>query len=332
MKIKKIVLIAAALLAAATVIVLCVLYAAGVIKYAEPAQSQSGKYLFVYFTGNEPEEERIHFAVSDDGYSFEPLNNNEPVIEQTLGKKSVRDPYIIRGNDGCFYIVGTDMRCEEGWKSNYSLVTWKSEDLVSWGEETIINMKAFEGFENTTRAWAPQAIWDNEQGRYMLYWAMSTEENDAAAIYYAYTDDFKTITDPVLLYERENIQTIDADIVYNEKSSKYYMYFKHDEDSKISYVTSDKLTGPYDTEPAVVSHAGSGVEGCQMYNITGTDTWVMIMDEYGKNRFRAEQTTDFENFTKIKSGDFVMNMNQRHGSVISITDEEYDALIRAYGK
>ena len=55
-------------------------------EYAIPAKSTSGKYLFAYFVGNEPHEERIHFAVSEDGYNFVSLNNNEPVILQTKGK------------------------------------------------------------------------------------------------------------------------------------------------------------------------------------------------------------------------------------------------------
>lgn len=54
------------------------------------------KYLFCYFVGNRPEEESVHFAVSSDGYNFEALNENEPVIKQKLGKKCCRDPYIFR--------------------------------------------------------------------------------------------------------------------------------------------------------------------------------------------------------------------------------------------
>ena len=68
------------------------------------------KYLFCYFTGNEPQNESVHFAVSTDGYNFTALNNNEPVIKQTLGKKCCRDPYIFRGQDGIFHIIATDMR------------------------------------------------------------------------------------------------------------------------------------------------------------------------------------------------------------------------------
>lgn len=331
--VKKIVFSFVFLLAAAGIITASVLYGMGIIKFTKPAESQSGKYLFCYFIGNEPEEERIHFAVSEDGYNFEALNNNEEVIIQQLGKKSVRDPYILRGNDGFFYIIGTDMRCEEGWTSNHALVTWKSSDLINWTDETIIDIKDFGGeFTNTTRAWAPQAIWDEHKNAYMVYWAHSTEENDTAAIYYAFTTDFKTITTPQLLYAREGIQTIDADIIYNSETGRYYMYFKHDEDQKIAYITSNNLTGPYNSEPVIVSHASSGVEGSSVYNINGTGTYVMIMDEYGKGRFVAEQTTDLENFTKISKKNYSMDFGPRHGSVIPITDEEYNLLIEEYGK
>ena len=67
-------------------------------------------YLFCYFTGNLPEEESVHFAVSRDGYNFTALNSNEAVIKQTLGKKSCRDPFIFRDENNIFHIIATDMR------------------------------------------------------------------------------------------------------------------------------------------------------------------------------------------------------------------------------
>lgn len=304
----------------------------GILNYAKPAKSKEGAYLFAYFVGNGEGEERIHFAVSKDGYNFRELNGGEAVITQNLGKKCVRDPYILKGQNGDYYIVGTDMRCEEGWTSNHALVTWKSTDLVNWTDETIIDMRDFGGeFSETNRAWAPQAIWDSEKEMYMLYWAHSTPENDPAAIYYAYTSDFKTITKPQYLYGREGIQTIDADIAFNEKNGKYYMYFKHDEDQTIAYVTSDSLTGPYDSEPVVVSLAETGVEGSEIYNITGTDKWVMIMDEYSMGRFFAQQTTDFENFKAVSTYSCDYTSRPRHGSIIAISDEEYRRLVSSFG-
>ncbi len=291
------------------------------------------KYLFCHFVGNGENQERIHFAVSKDGFNFRPINNNEPVIIQTKGKKCVRDPYILKGEDGYYYIIGTDMRCEEGWTSNHALVTWKSSDLVSWADETIIDIRDFGGdYANTNRAWAPQAIWDKSVGRYMVYWANSTAENDTAAMYYAYTDDFKTVTKPEILYERKGIQTIDGDIVLNEENGYFYLYFKHDEDQTIAYVKSKSLSGPYEDNPVVVSLSKHGVEGSSMYKLSGSDTWIMIMDEYGTGNFFMQTTEDMENFTAVDADKYSFDgVRPRHGSVVAISDEDYVRLVDAFG-
>jgi hypothetical protein len=287
------------------------------------------KYLFAYFLGNEPHQERICFAVSEDGYHFKPLNGNEPVIVQTKGKQCVRDPYIFKGQDDFYYIVGTDMKCIEGWESNHSLVIWRSKDLIDWSDENIIDMCDLgEDFADTTRAWAPQAIWDEKENMYMLYWAHSTKRDNTAGMYYAHTKDFRTITEPKSLYCR-HCQTIDGDIIYNEKEKLYYLYFKYEESQTIAYVTSEKLTGPYKDEPVVVSLATSGVEGSEMYKIEGTDKWVMVMDEYSKGRFFMQQTTDFHSFIPVE--DYDMDFGPRHGSITAITEEEYERLLKHFG-
>lgn len=291
---------------------------------------EKNKYLFAYFLGNEPHQERICFAVSEDGYHFTPLNGNKPVILQTKGKQCVRDPYIFKGQDDYYYIVGTDMKCIEGWESNHALVVWRSKDLIDWSDENIIDMCDLgEDFADTTRAWAPQAIWDEKENAYMLYWAHSTKRCNTAGMYYAHTKDFRTITEPKLLYCRY-CQTIDGDIVYNEEEKLYYLYFKYEENQTIAYVTSENLTGPYKDEPVVVSIAPSGVEGSEMYRIQGTDKWVMIMDEYSKGRFFMQETTDFHNFIPVS--DYDMDFGPRHGSVTAITSEEYDRLVEHFGK
>lgn len=64
------------------------------IKGGDGMKNEFSKHLFCYFVGNLPEDGRVHFAVSDDGYNFTALNGNEPVIIQTKGKKCCRDPFI----------------------------------------------------------------------------------------------------------------------------------------------------------------------------------------------------------------------------------------------
>ena len=154
--------------------------------YAYPAVSTEGAYLFCYFVGNEVDEQTIHLAVSTDGYNFEALNNNEAVIEQTKGTGCVRDPYILKGVDengrDCYFIIATDMNALDGWTSNHCLITWKSYDLINWTDETVIDMRQFKGFETTNRAWAPQAIWDDNAGMYMVYWQIQPQKTTVRGI------------------------------------------------------------------------------------------------------------------------------------------------------
>lgn len=317
--------------------------------YAYPAISREGAYLFCYFTGNEVNEQTLHFAVSTDGYKFEALNGNEAVIKQMMGTGCVRDPYILKGPDEngkeCYFIIATDMNALDGWTSNHALITWRSYDLINWTDETVIDIRSFEGFENTNRAWAPQAIWDSEKEMYMVYWANSTAENDTAGHYYAYTKDFKTFeTSPEVLFGRwnetdpetgevRNVQCIDGDIVYNEKDGYYYLYFKEDLTQKIAYVRSENLTGPYNTDYTICSLNWWGVEGSSMYNITGTDKWIMIMDEYGEGTFFPQMTEDFRNFTRIRRADMEIDqLHPRHGSVVAISEDEYFRMCDHYGK
>ena len=121
------------------------------------------KYLFCYFVGNEPHEETIHFAVSEDGYHFTALNNNDPKIRQKLGQKCCRDPYIFRGEDGIFHIIATDMKSADGWANNNSMIAWDSVDLITWENERIIDFSVFPETKSANGVWAPQVVFDNKR-------------------------------------------------------------------------------------------------------------------------------------------------------------------------
>ncbi|MBQ3136920.1 MAG: glycoside hydrolase family 43 protein [Clostridia bacterium] len=324
--------------------------------YAFPAVSTEGAYLFCYFVGNEPDEQTIHFAVSTDGYNFAALNNNESVIDQTKGTGCVRDPYIFAAKDendkDCYYIVATDMDAGLGWTSNHAVIFWKSYDLVNWEEEYVLDIRDFAGWEGCNRAWAPQVIWDAEEGKYMLYLALSTWDDpttelneDVAQHYYLYTTDFKNFTSPEYLYGRRGeaftrddgwsgvgVQCIDGDMIYNEKDGYYYLYFKEDLTQKIAYVKSKSASGPFEGDYTVCSLNWWGVEGSTMYRITGTNAWVMIMDEYSEGTFFTQMTRDFESFRQVRrAGMSVDHLRPRHGSVVAISEDEYRTLCDHYG-
>ena len=101
----------------------------------------------------------------------------------------------------------------------------------------------------------------------------------------------------------------------------------------VTCVRSKNLTGPYDEEePVIVSLNYWGVEGSFMYNITGTDQWMMLMDEYGEGTFFGQMTSDFKNFKRFRRALYsVDHLHPRHGSVTAISDEDYERLVNYYG-
>lgn len=292
------------------------------------------KYLFCYFVGNAPEEERVHFALSADGYNFKALNGNKPVILQTLGKKCCRDPYIFRDEDGKFHIIATDMKSDEGWANNNSMVVWDSDNLTEWKNERIIDFTEFESTKNANRVWAPEVIFDKEKGEYMIYWTHNNSDDDLdTIIWHAYTRDFRTLTtEPKVLFRpKSGMCAIDADII--EKDGKFYLFQADGEKEAICYVVADKVSGPYfEPEDNKISVADTALEGNCMYKILGSDKYVMIADQFKKGGYFMQESTDLIHFTKVEENRFSLNhLRPRHGSMLHITDEEYKNLAAFFG-
>jgi len=280
-----------------------------------------------------PEEETVHFAVSSDGYNFEALNKNEPVIKQTLGKKCCRDPFIFRDENSVFHIIATDMRSADGWSSNNSVVVWDSEDLINWKNERIIDFSKFESTKNADRVWAPEVIFDKKKGDYMIYWTHNNADDDLDTItWYAYTRDFATLTtEPKVLFRpKSGMCGIDADII--EKDGRYFLYQADGKKEAICYAVSDSADGPYyEPDDNKVSVATVALEGNCIYKIDGTDKYIMIADQFRNGGYFMQETSDMIHFRKVEESNFSLNhLSPRHGSMLHITDEEYERLISVY--
>ncbi|MBR2868829.1 MAG: glycoside hydrolase family 43 protein [Clostridia bacterium] len=287
------------------------------------------KYLFCYFTGNLPDEERVHFAVSYDGYNYTCINSGKPVIIQTKGKKCCRDPFIFRDQNNIFHIIATDMRSQDGWSSNNSMIIWDSNDLINWHNERIIDFSIFDETKSADRVWAPQIIYDKFRNEYMIYWTHHNADSDSDTItWYAYTKDFchLTTSPKVLFRPKSGLCAIDADIIeYNEK---YYLFQADEKKEAICYCVADKPDGPYyEPDDNKVSVADTALEGNCIYRILGTDKFVMIADQFKKGGYFMQETTDLINFTKVDESKFSLNhLRPRHGSVLHITEQEYELL------
>lgn len=299
-------------------------------------------YLFAYFTGNNTDGEQIRFAVSSDGYNYTPLNNGNPVMSSdTISlKKGVRDPHILRGEDGeTFYMIVTDMKSAEGWSSNRGIVLLKSNDLINWTHSTVhFPAKWPATWGNVLRVWAPQTIYNPAAKKYMVYFSLYTGEAACPhdRIYYCYANsDFTDIEgEPQLLFDR-GTATIDGDIVYNEADNLYYMFFKNESLGGISQVTAKTLTpvagaspGSQWSEPSPpLQQTNKAVEGSGVFRLINSDEWVLMYDCYTSGHYQYCISSNLKNFTYVKDN---YDIQARHGTTISISKEELTRLIEKW--
>ncbi len=302
-------------------------------------------YLFVYFPSNS--NENIYYAISEDGYNYTPLNWGDRVVAaDTIAlKEGVRDPHILRGNDGWFYMVNTDMQSAEGWDSNRGIVMMKSRDLIHWTHSTVHFPERFahsDFADGLTRVWAPETIWDAEAGKYMVYFSLRTGKKDPIPydkVYYCYAnDDFTDLeTFPVYLYDRGSA-TIDMDIIYNEKDSLYHAFYKTEGEGGICKVTAKHLTarpgeplGSQWSEPSgTLQQTTVSVEGAGVFKLINKDTWTLMYDCYTSGYYQFCSSEDLENFRFVKNTYTFGAFTPRHGTVIPITKAETEALIAAF--
>ena len=291
-------------------------------------------YLFCYFTGNAPEQERVHFAVSEDGYNFRALNGNREVIIQTLGKKCCRDPFIFRDNEGIFHIIATDMKSDEGWANNNSMVVWDSDDLTEWKNERIIDFTQFSSTRDAVRVWAPEVIFDKTRGEYMIYWTHLNRDSNLDTIpWYAYTKDFSSLTtEPQILYKpKSGLCAIDGDML--EKDGRYYLFVADGEKDGICCVVSDTTSGPFEeSEDRKISLADTALEGNCMYFNEEAGKFILIADQFKSGGYFMQESEDLVHFTPVDKNLYSLDhLKPRHGSMLSISDEEYKRLVDFYG-
>ncbi|MCB0629184.1 MAG: family 43 glycosylhydrolase [Saprospiraceae bacterium] len=299
----------------------------------QPEAPEYSAYLFAYFTGNGPGEEQVRYAISKDGYHYRALNDNQPVINSKEISESggVRDPHILRGPDGKFYMAVTDLYVPEmGWE-NTAMVLLRSLDLVNWTHSVIDIPQTYpDNFGDVNRVWAPQTIYDKDAGKYMLYWSMRHNQ-DADIIYYAYANpDFTGLeSEPKQLLFKEGA-CIDGDVVF--KDGKYHLFFKNeDADAKgIMLAVSDKINEGYEVLEGYVDQTDDAVEGSGTFQLIGTDQYILMYDLYTSGKYQFCVSDDLQHF-KVIDDDISMNFHPRHGSVILITQEEMDRLMEKWG-
>lgn len=306
-------------------------------------------YLFAHFIGEqEGNQEQIYFALSEDGLNFKDMNNSKPVLISNIGEGGVRDPYLYRSYEGDrFFLIATDLSIYNrgGWFQNEqgyydasttgssNLVLWESTDLINWSEAKLLPVAP----ENAGMAWAPEMIYHEETGEYVIFFSssiMNTETKMKAkpnAIYYVTTRDFVHFSDTKILIDNQSDpdgkprEIIDTTII--KIGDTYYSASKDgDNDEKnggIRILKTKTLLNPESWTKVLNLHelgldiSGQGIneldngdlEGPELFMYNKKDWSDENVPEYGimADRYRADlgylplKTTDFEDTDNSKN-------------------------------
>ncbi len=307
-------------------------------------------YMFSYFTGEGTADgEQLYAALSkgDDPLHWRELNDGKPVLTSTLGEKGLRDPFIIRSPEGDkFYQIATDLRIygNGDWDAaqrtgSKSIMVWESTDLVHWTNQRLVKVSP----DSAGNTWAPEAFYDAKRGEYVVFWASKLYDNDAHSgdtynrMMYATTRDFYTFSEPKVWIDR-GYSVIDSTVIQHDGT--YYRLSKDERNNTSSTPNSkfifeeksDSLLNP--SWDAVAEGIGKGAmsaaEGPLVFKSNTEEKWYAFLDEFGGRGYIPFETTDLASGTWTPVSGYDLPAKPRHGTVLPVTQAEYDRLLRAY--
>ncbi len=287
-------------------------------------------YLFTYFTREDDGGEQVYFALSRDGLHWQDLGN-EPRLVWNRGDGGVRDPFPVRHPvTGEYFVMATDLcirRRKHQWgdaieRGSRDVVFWRSKDLIHWSEPWAVTLAP----EGAGCAWAPEAVWDEAQQAFLIFFAAYTHDHGESRhrIYACHTADFGTFT-PVFKYIEWPEHVIDTTII---REGGVYYRFSASHDIKVD--CGPELLGEFTPFHIPAAESLVGVEGPECYRLPD-GRWCMMADRIrankgyvpvvlddiaaGEGRVLTEDEFDFGHLLK------------RHGGVVEISEEAYQRLL-----
>jgi hypothetical protein len=283
-------------------------------------------FLFAYFKGNG--EDGLHLAYSTNGLNFTALNNDKSFLTPKVGvSKLMRDPCIIKTDDGTYHMVWT-----AGWTER-GIGYASSRDLVNWSEQKYFMVMDKE--PAARNCWAPEIIYDKQNKQFLIIWATTipgrfpeTEQVGDNSynhrIYSVTTKDLVTISETKLFYDK-GFNVIDATI---NKNGRNYVMFVKDEtrtppQKNIRVTTSNSLYGPYSppSEPITGKYWAEGPTALKI-----KDTWYVYFDKYTEKKMGAVTSKDLIIWEDI-SQKITFPDGVRHGTIFEADRKTLDRLL-----
>ncbi|WP_069772476.1 family 43 glycosylhydrolase [Streptomyces sp. LUP30] len=315
-----------------------------------PVKEALKGYMFSYFTGEGTADgEQLYAALSkgDDPLKWRELNDGKPVLTSTLGEKGLRDPFIIRSPEGDkFYQIATDLRIygNGDWdrsqrSGSKSIMVWESTDLVHWTNQRLVKISP----DSAGNTWAPEAYYDSKLGQYVVFWASKLYDNASHSgdtynrMMYATTRDFYTFSEPKVWIDR-GYSVIDSTVIQHDGT---YFRLSKDERNNTSSTPNSKFIFEEKSDSLlnlswdpVAEGIGKGAmnaaEGPLVFKSNTEDKWYAFLDEFGGRGYIPFETKDLASGAWTPSTGYDLPSKPRHGTVLPVTQAEYDRLLRAY--
>ncbi|MFB8227204.1 family 43 glycosylhydrolase [Cellulosimicrobium sp. NPDC055967] len=322
-----------------------------------PEQEDLAGYLFSYFVGEGTATgEQVYFGLSqgNDPLRYQNLNDNQPVLTSELGEKGLRDPFIIRSPEGDkFYQIATDLKIygNGNWDASQrtgskSIMVWESTDLVTWTDQRLVQVSP----DTAGNTWAPEAYYDETIGAYVVFWASKLYAEDDPGhtgntynrMMYATTRDFVTFTEAQVWVD-PGYSVIDSTVTRHD--GQYYRFTKDERNNTSSTPCSKFILGEKSAELRSTDYEfitdcigkanslGGGInqgEGPTIFKSNTEEKWYLFIDEFGGRGYVPFESTSLDAAEWTMSTDYQMPSRPRHGTVLPVTQAEYDRLLKTY--
>jgi hypothetical protein len=301
--------------------------AGALIRPGAAATATYSGYAMAYFTESPSmtaASYNLHLAVSTDGLAWTPLNQNRPVATPTAGSRGLRDPFILRKQDGTFTVLATDLNGTDWAYQSQYLHVWDSADL-----RTFRNYRLLKVHSLATHAWAPEAVWDPARGQYAVVYSAVVNGHNVLMV--NHTTDFVTASAPQVFFD-PGYDAIDGNFV--TVGGVTYMYYKNNTNSTLLGTRSTSLNpGSFSVYTGAIG-PGRGVEAPQIVKSNSANVWYLWGDTWSPNgRFFCWQTSDVASGSWSLLGDrsYTQPLNSKHLGITAITAAELSALTSTWG-
>lgn len=266
----------------------------------------------------------LHLAYSLDGLQWTPLNQSRAVITPALPDiHGLRDPFILRRQDGGFSIVATK---GEPQGDEASIFAVDSPDLIRFDAPRKLVLHD----AKPLHAWAPEAFWDARRGEYGILWSANLERRNRLMV--SYTKDFKRISatetyfDPGRPVLDGHLQRFDGTtwLYYKDEADRYRIKGARSPDGQ--HFTT--YTGP-------IQHGRIDMEAPTLIAPREQSCWLLIGDTYQPNgvlyTFENDDLTA-DRWRELDRRRYTPPHNAKHPTVVAVTAAELDTLIRHWGE